>query len=102
MKNKLVFSVFAVMLFASCSTAPKRPVEIFTLLNMTETQLDLVNRAADRGNYTMALDLLVEAKRLAVSTDRPKLLIRAWLSEGNVYYYLNRSAEADMVWKAGP
>jgi tetratricopeptide (TPR) repeat protein len=66
--------------------------------NMVTTQLDLVHKAVDQGNYEQALSLLEEALRLAVSTDDPKLLIREGLSRGNILYALGRPEEADAVW----
>ncbi|MFP3090707.1 tetratricopeptide repeat protein [Treponema sp. TIM-1] len=93
---------FALAVFApgACSSAPERPAELFTLRNETETQLNLANREADRGNYEGALTLLEEARRLAASTDRPPLLIRVWLSQGNVLFSLGRIAEARALWDA--
>jgi tetratricopeptide (TPR) repeat protein len=92
----LVF--FALFVLGACSTAPKRPAELFTLRNETETQLNLANREADRGNYEGALALLEEARRLAVSTDRSPLLIRVWLSQGNVLFSLGRIEEGASLW----
>ncbi|MDR2211869.1 MAG: hypothetical protein LBO65_10475 [Spirochaetaceae bacterium] len=66
---------------------------------MTETQLGLANKEADQGNYAEALNLLSEAWRLAVLTDRPHLRIRVNLSRGNVLYSLGRTAEAEKIWK---
>jgi tetratricopeptide (TPR) repeat protein len=67
---------------------------------MTETQLELANRAVDQGRYTEALNLLQEARRLAVSADDPKLLIRTGLSRGNMLFYMGRTGEAEEVWTA--
>jgi tetratricopeptide (TPR) repeat protein len=67
---------------------------------MTEKQLELANREADRGNYRGALELLVEARRLAVSTDRPVLRIRTSLSQGNVLAALGRTGEAEALWRS--
>jgi tetratricopeptide (TPR) repeat protein len=67
---------------------------------MTEKQLELANKAADRGSYDIALNLLVEARRLAVSTDRPSLRIRVNLSQGNVLAALGRGADAERVWQS--
>lgn len=89
----------ALAIFASCSSVPKRPAEIFLLYNMTVKQLQLVDSAAGRGNYAEALDLLTEARRLALSTDRPSLRIRVNLSRGNVLFYSGKSAEAGIAWK---
>ena len=76
---RAILALSAVFLFASCSSVPKRPAEIFTVQNMTETQLD-------------------EAWRLAVSTDRPVLRIRVSLLRGNVLFYLGRRDEAEALW----
>jgi tetratricopeptide (TPR) repeat protein len=92
------FLLLAVFVLGGCSTAPNRPAELFTLQNEAETQLNLANRAADRGNYEEALTLLEEARRLAVSTDRPPLLIRVGLSQGNVLFSLGRVEEARALW----
>jgi tetratricopeptide (TPR) repeat protein len=92
------FLFLAVLVLGGCSSAPKRPAELFTLQNEAETQLKLANRAADRGNYEEALAVLEEARRLAVSTDRPRLLIRVWLSQGNVLFSLGRVEEARALW----
>lgn len=95
---RAILALSAVFLFASCSSVPKRPAEIFTVQNMTETQLQEAAREADRGGYTRALTLLDEAWRLAVSTDRPVLRIRVSLLRGNVLFYLGRRDEAEALW----
>ncbi|MDR2758924.1 MAG: tetratricopeptide repeat protein [Spirochaetaceae bacterium] len=95
-----LFFVLAVFVLGACSSAPERPAELFTVRNETETQLNLANREADRGNYEGALTLLEEARRLAASTDRPPLLIRVWLSQGNVFFSLGRVEEARALWNA--
>jgi tetratricopeptide (TPR) repeat protein len=100
-KLQPVFGFAAVLLLAAaCSSAPGRPVEIFTIQSMTETQLGLANSAADQANYTHALELLAQAWRLAVSTDRPALRIRVRLARGNTLYALGRNAEAESEWYA--
>jgi tetratricopeptide (TPR) repeat protein len=98
-KITTVFLLLFLLLFASCSSVPKRPAEIFAVLSMTETQLGLANKEADQGNYTEALNLLSEAWRLAVLSDRPQLRIRVNLSRGNVLYALGRITEAEKIWK---
>jgi tetratricopeptide (TPR) repeat protein len=97
-----VYGLAALVLaaLAACSSAPKRPAELRTIRNMAETQLELANKAADRGNYEGALDLLREARRLAVSADNPHLLIRTELSRGNIRFYLGRVEEAREIWNA--
>jgi tetratricopeptide (TPR) repeat protein len=66
---------------------------------MTETQLQIANTEADRGNYTEALSLLAEAWRMAVSTDRPVLRARVGIARGNVLFYMGRRQEAEDAWE---
>ena len=91
--------LFVLAFLGACSTAPKRPAEVFTIQKQTETQLNLANHEADRGNYQASLELLEEAQRLAVSTDRSPLLIRVWLARGNVLLSLGRVEEAQALWE---
>jgi tetratricopeptide (TPR) repeat protein len=90
----------ALLLNAACSTVPKRPAEIVKLRTMAESQLDLANKEADRGNYETALVLLDEARRIAVSVDDPSLRIRTGLSRGNVFFSLGRTEDASGAWEA--
>ncbi|GMO49858.1 MAG: hypothetical protein Pg6C_12930 [Treponemataceae bacterium] len=98
----LVFVLASVLAFTpfSCSSAPKRPAEVFTTRKMAETQIELANKAADRARYEDALSMLEEARRLAVSADDPGLRIRTALSRGNILFYLGKRAEADAEWNA--
>ncbi|GHV40595.1 hypothetical protein AGMMS49546_14810 [Spirochaetia bacterium] len=82
----------------SCSSAPKKPAEVFTQRTAGERQLELANRDADRGNFQIALEMLVEARRIAVSTDDPSLRIRTTLSRGNILFSLGRREEAAVAW----
>jgi tetratricopeptide (TPR) repeat protein len=66
---------------------------------MIETQIGRANKEADQGNYAESLDLLAEAWRLAVMTDRPALRIRVNLSRANALYALDRTAEAEKIWR---
>jgi tetratricopeptide (TPR) repeat protein len=95
-----LFVFFALCLGSACSSAPKRPAEVFELRDMAEAQLDLANREADRGNYEAALLLLSDARRIAVSADDPSLRIRTGLSRGNVLFSLGRREEASLLWNA--
>ncbi|MDR3275718.1 MAG: tetratricopeptide repeat protein [Treponema sp.] len=92
--------LLAALLLVACSTAPKRPAEIFTGRDRAADQLELANQEADRGNYTAALEQLAEARRLALSTDDPPLIVRTGLSLGNILYFLGRREEADEAWQA--
>ena len=85
---------------AACSTQPKQTGDIYDLRKNAETQFDLGNKQADRGNYESAFILLKEAQRLAIITDEPSLRIRTALSLGNVLFTLGNSPEASMEWEA--
>jgi tetratricopeptide (TPR) repeat protein len=85
-------------LFSACSSAPKNPGEITILRRTAESQLDLANKQADRGVLGEALTLADEAKRLAVITDDPDMLVRTGLSRGNVLFLLGRNNEAVTEW----
>jgi tetratricopeptide (TPR) repeat protein len=105
MKSMLPVFALALLLaqaFASlsCSSAPKRPPEVFTTRKMAETQLELANKAADHARYQDALSMLEEARRLAVSADDSDLRIRTSLSRGNILFYLGYRADADAEWNA--
>jgi tetratricopeptide (TPR) repeat protein len=65
---------------------------------MAQTQLELANQEADRGNFEAALDLLAEGRRLAVSADDPPLLIRSALARGNILFAQGRQPEAADAW----
>ena len=101
---KLEVKLLSLMLLAfsliACSSAPKRPAEIFAVRNQTESQLALANKELDRGHPTRALELLAEAQRLAYSTDDPHRLIRVNLARGNALYYLDQRTEAQDCWNA--
>jgi tetratricopeptide (TPR) repeat protein len=92
------FGMFSLGLFGACSSAPKRPAAVFTIKHQVTTQLELVHKETDQGNYEQALNLLEEARRLAISADDPELLIREGLSRGTILYALGRTEEADAVW----
>jgi tetratricopeptide (TPR) repeat protein len=62
--------------------------------------LEQANREADRGNYSLALALAEEARRMAVSVDDSSLRIRTGLSMGNSLFSLGRREEAAAVWQA--
>ncbi|GHT63443.1 hypothetical protein FACS1894110_01260 [Spirochaetia bacterium] len=104
MKKNIFYAVtlFSLCCLAlpSCSTAPKKPAEVFTQRKTGEQQLELANREADRGNFLLALDLLKEARRIAVSVDDPSLRIRTFLSQGNILFSLGRREDASAAWDA--
>jgi tetratricopeptide (TPR) repeat protein len=88
-----------IFLFGSCSSAPKKPAEIFTNRNTAANQLDFANRTANQGRYNDALLILNDARTLAVSADDPVLLIKIALARGNVLFSLGRHEEAFADWE---
>ena len=93
-------AVFLSLLFAfliclpGCSSAPKKPLEIFTERNVGASQLNLANQTAIHGRYEDALRLLAEARRIALSTDDPQLRIKTSMSRGNILFSMGRRTEA--------
>ena len=93
-------AVFLSLLFAfliclsGCSSAPKKPAEIFTERNVGASQLNLANQIASRGRYEEALRLLAEARRIALSTDDPQLRIKTSTARGSILFSMGRHAEA--------
>ncbi len=91
--------VVLIATLASCSSAPKRPPEVFTGRKAALAQIELANRAAMKGEFANAHVLLDEAWRLASATDDPDTRVRVLLSRGNAFYNAGKSAEADGVWR---
>ncbi|AEF81889.1 tetratricopeptide repeat protein [Leadbettera azotonutricia] len=93
-------SILTVLLltFFSCSSAPKKPLEVLTDRNMAASQLDLANRTANQGRYNDALLILEDAWVTAVSVDDPGLLIKCSLSRGNILFSMGRHDEAFSNW----
>jgi len=97
---KFIIAVLIIMLvFASCSSKPKNPGDIYTLRAQAEKELDLANKDAVRGNYENALLLLNESRRKAILTDDIGLMIRNGLSRGNIIFSLGRHEEAFAEWE---
>lgn len=85
---------FLIAFFSGCSSAPKKPLEIYTDRDIAANQLNLANYAANRGRYEEALRLLAEARRLAVTTDDPEMRIKTSMSKGNILFAMGNQAEA--------
>ncbi|GHT91443.1 hypothetical protein FACS1894140_2100 [Spirochaetia bacterium] len=104
MKKNIVYRLIILFMgclaAGACSSAPKKPPEVFLQRTAGEKQLELANKEADRGNFLLALDLLEEARRIAISVDDPSLRIRAGLSRGNILFPLGRREEAVAAWDA--
>ena len=96
-----ILVVLCVMLLTqACSSPPRNRGEIFDIRNRAETQLELGNRQADRGDPGAALFLIDEAMRLAVLADDSGLRIRVGLSRSNVFFSMGRTEEAEAGWNA--
>lgn len=93
-------SLFLLLLLVfACSSAPQRPVELRSLRDLGESQMELANQEMDRNNHDAALAMIEDTWRIAVSSDDPSLRIRTALSLGNVYFALGREEDAGAVWK---
>jgi len=91
----LLAAACALLLAQGCSTRPRNPGEIFDVRGRAESQLELGNRHADRGDAETALFLIDDAMRLAVLADDAGLLVRAGLSRSNVLAHLGYADEAE-------
>ena len=88
----------AAALALGCSSAPKRPPEIFTDRNAAMGQLELANAAVNKGDYVNAYLFLTEAWRLALTTDDPGTRISILLARGNALFTEGRADEAKEQW----
>ena len=92
--------ILTALVGTACSTAPKGgPPETRLTRRAAESQLALANQAADRGNYPLALELLEETRRLALSADYSPVLIQAALSRGAVLFFQGDRAGAEAAWQ---
>ena len=91
--------VFFLTVFSACSSAPKKPAEVFTNRITAGNQLNLANSTANQGRYEDALLILDEARRLALGADDPSLRIKTSMSRGNILFSLGRQEEAFREWE---
>lgn len=96
--SALAAVLVAAISLSGCSSAPKRPVEVFTNRNAANGQLDLGNQAVNKGDYANAHIFLGEAWRLALTTDDPATRIKVLLANGNVYFNEGNRDKADETW----
>lgn len=92
----LISSAIAV---TACSSAPKRPTEIFTIRNAAIDQLELANHAIMQKEDDVARQFLTEAWRLAVSTDDPDTRTRILLATGNAWFSSGKVTTAEGYWE---
>ena len=83
----------------SCSSAPKKPDEIFTMRNAAQGHLELVNISVSKNDYSSAHTYIAEAWRLAVSCDDPNLRIRVLLCRGNALFNEGELDKARADWE---
>jgi tetratricopeptide (TPR) repeat protein len=94
------FMVFLFAVFSGCSSAPKKPAEIYTERNIAANQLNLANQTTNQGRFEDALVLLEEARRLALAADDPVLRIKTSMSRGNILFAIGRHEEAFQEWES--
>jgi tetratricopeptide (TPR) repeat protein len=87
--------LFLFFLVAACSSAPQRPAEITAQRGLAQSQLELVNREAERGNNAYAAELLADARRIAVAYDDPELLVRTGIAAAAIYDQSGAAEEAE-------
>jgi len=104
MKNRVQFLLATISLglfflpLSSCSTAPRRPPEVFTNRNASMGQLDLANKSVAQGDFHNAHIFLDEAWRLAVSTDDPESRVKVQLARGNAWFNQGQHDKANKIW----
>jgi len=98
MKKIPVLTAAIILIFASCSTAPKNPGDVYALRTQAEDGLKSANKEAGQGRFEKALTLLTEYKKQAILADDPSLIIRISLSRGNVLFSLGKIDEAYAEW----
>ncbi|MCL2214244.1 MAG: tetratricopeptide repeat protein [Treponema sp.] len=93
-----ILFLLMILIYASCSSAPKKPGDVFFLRMQAEDGLEAANREAERGNFENALALLTSYKRNAILADDLSLIVRVSLARGNVFYSLGMTDEAFAEW----
>ncbi|MDR0464817.1 MAG: tetratricopeptide repeat protein [Treponema sp.] len=87
-----------ILIYASCSSAPKNSGDVYHLRLQAEDGLEAANREAERGNFENALSLLTGFKRNAILADDLSLIARISLARGNVLYSLGKTDDAFAEW----
>jgi tetratricopeptide (TPR) repeat protein len=98
--GRIALLAIAAATMIGCSTAPKRPPEIFTDRNAAMGQLDLANAAVSKADFVNAYLFLTEAWRLALTTDDPGTRIQILLARGNALFTEGRVEEANIQWES--
>jgi tetratricopeptide (TPR) repeat protein len=87
-----------VTLVAGCSSAPKRPPEVFTNRNAATGQLDMASQAVAKREFASAQVYLDKAWNLAVSTDDTESRINVLLARGNAWFNQGNTDKANDAW----
>jgi len=93
----LIFSM--ILVSVSCSSSGKKPADIFILRSIAEAALEAANKDAGRGKFENALLLLGDCTQNAILADDLSLIVRCYLSRGNVLLTLGRTNEAFADWE---
>jgi len=95
----LFAALFLPAFFSGCSSAPRRPNEVFIIRNSAANQLNLANFNASQGRFADALLILEDAWRMVLSTDDPYLRVTTKITRGSILFSLGRYDEAYQVWE---
>ena len=96
----LAVVIFLPAFFSGCSSAPRRPEEVFTVRITATNLLNLASYNASQGRFEEALFILEDAWRLVLSTDDPPLRVTTAISRGSILFSLGRYAEAFETWES--
>jgi tetratricopeptide (TPR) repeat protein len=92
------FSLFT-LLFLGCSSAPQPTGDVYADRDDAVAQMNSANRAASRGQYDNALNLMEEARRLAVGSDDPNLRVRTSIGMGDILFSMGDHDNAFEAWE---
>jgi tetratricopeptide (TPR) repeat protein len=84
MKNIFYLPAVLLIIFVSCSTAPKNSGDITQLRRLAEKEITDANNLVRRGHLLSAHALLAGCKQRAILIDNWSLIIRSSLALGNV------------------
>ncbi|MCL2373895.1 MAG: hypothetical protein FWC65_01460 [Treponema sp.] len=98
-KGYIFFALVFLAIFSGCSSAPRRPNEIFVTRNTAANQLNLANYTAAQGRFEDALVILEDAWRLALAADYPPLRVNSSISRGSILFSLGSYAQAFEAWE---
>ena len=91
MKKLISISIFIsiLILFAACSSSPKRLMAINTIKNSCKDSIESANACILSGNYQQAEEILAIARTQALSIDNYDLLLSVSLAHVSLYLSFN-------------